>query len=388
MNVIYLTTAMRDDDFRLLVHLANKKPNPAGQNFHNKIIRAISLKDNIQVYSIVPSFEHIVYEGNFEGKSVIDFFYFEAPKNRFKRYFSLAKTIAKTIEERFDYTQQSNTIIVYDSLNIYLAKSAAILSHKLGVKRIAILTDNPNNISGVTHAYVKKVIKLSHNADGFFSLSNSLIDLFNPHQRNFAITEGVVEPNPRSFPLYNKPYIYFGGALYIKYGVPALIAAYQMEKPDYDLLIAGHGPYEAEVRAAAFMNPRIVYLGQVGRAENYNYERHSSLNINPRRFNEDLDKNSIPSKMLEYLAAGQPILSTKQTRLMTLFPNDVNWIETGDNMIGIKRFFHDHLDARKKFINLKPNTSESNVLTKYGMEATSRAFHSLLSRVLHNDQRL
>jgi hypothetical protein len=66
----------------------------------------------------------------------------------------------------------------------------------------------------------------------------------------------------------------------------------------------------------------------------------------------------------------------------------VNWIETGDNMIGIKRFFHDHLDARKKFINLKLNTSESNVLTKYGMETTSRTFHSLLSRVLHNDQRL
>jgi glycosyltransferase involved in cell wall biosynthesis len=384
MNVIYLTTAMRDEDFRLLSHLAAKKPNPAGQNFHNKLIRAISLKDQIQVYSIVPSYEHIVYEGNFEGKSVIDFFYFEAPKNRFKRYFNLAKTIAKTIEERFDPTTQKDAVIMYDSLNIYLAKASAILSHRLGIKRVAILTDNPDNITGVSHAYVKKVLKLSKGADGFFSLSNSLIDLFNPHQRNFAITEGVVESNPRSFPLYNKPYIYFGGALYIKYGVPALIAAYQLEHPDYDLLIAGHGPYEAEIRAAAFMNPRIIFLGQVGRAENYNYERHAALNINPRRFNEDLDRNSIPSKMLEYLAAGQPILSTRQSRLQTLFPEDVNWIDTGDNMIGIKRFFHDHLNDKKKFINLKTNGAEQTVLTRYGLEATSKTIHNLLTRVLHN----
>jgi hypothetical protein len=100
---------------------------------------------------------------------VIDFFYFEAPKNRFKRYFNFAKTIAKTIEERFDYTHPSRHDYRLRFPQYLSSQSRGHLSHKLGVKRVAILTDNPNNISGVTHAYVKKVIKLSHNADGFFS---------------------------------------------------------------------------------------------------------------------------------------------------------------------------------------------------------------------------
>ena len=67
---------------------------------------------NFGTPAIAINYEHIVYEGNFEGKSVIDFFYFEAPKNRFKRYFNLAKTIAKTIEERFDPTTQKDAVIM------------------------------------------------------------------------------------------------------------------------------------------------------------------------------------------------------------------------------------------------------------------------------------
>lgn len=385
MNVIYLTTAMRDDDFRLLNHLAQKKPNPAGQNFHNKIIRSISLVDNINVYSIVPSYEHIIYEGHFEGKGLIDFYYFEAPANRFKRYFDLPKTIAKKVMENYDEKLNPKSVIVYDSLNVTMAKTSIILSKKLGIKRVAILTDNPNNITGVRRPYVHEVLRLSKNVSGYFSLSNGLIDLFNPKQKNFAITEGVVEPAPRTLPLYTKPYIYFGGALYIKYGIGALIASYTLEKPDYDLLIAGHGPYEAQVRAASFLNPRIVYLGQVSRSDNYNYERHASLNVNPRRYSEDLDKNSVPSKMLEYLAAGQPILSTKQTRLQTLFPNDVNWVDSGDNVVEIKKWFHDHLNENRKLVGVKPNNAEASVLEAYGFKATGTLIHNLLSRVLHSD---
>jgi hypothetical protein len=53
-------------------------------------------------------------------------------------------------------------------------------------------------------------------------------------------------------------------------------------------------------------------------------------------------------------------------------------------MIGIKRFFHDHLNDKKKFINLKTNAAEQTVLTRYGLEATSKTIHNLLTRVLHN----
>ncbi len=59
---------------------------------------------------------------------------------------------------------------------------------------------------------------------------------------------------------HNRPYFLFVGRLeYIK-GVHTLIEAWKRSS-GYDLLIAGTGSYEAQLRAAAASNPRIRFLG-------------------------------------------------------------------------------------------------------------------------------
>lgn len=384
MFIIYLTTAMRDEDFRLLSKLANKKPNPAGQNFHNKVIRAINTIDNISIVSIVPSYEHLVYEGNFEAKSPLDFLYFEPSKSRIHRLFSSPKEIANRVCADFDPKMTPNSIIVYDSLNITLAKASSLISHHLGIPRVAVLTDNPRNITDASGFYAHEVFKYSKYADGYFALSNGLIDLFNPRQINSLVTEGVAEVIPNSIPLYNHPYIYFGGALYQRYGIGNLIAAYNAERPNYDLLIAGHGPAEAQIKIEAKINSRIVYLGQISKQENYNYESHSSLNINPRPYNENLDRNSIPSKMIEFLSTNVPVLSTKATRLQTLFPDDVNWIGGNGSLIDIRKWFSMHLDNQGSFIYLNANNAKGKCLSMYGLEKTGQQLHALFQKILRS----
>ena len=56
------------------------------------------------------------------------------------------------------------------------------------------------------------------------------------------------------------------------------------------------------------------------------YEQASICTVNPRPFSEDLDRFSIPSKTLEYMAMGRPVISVRNTILMNKFPNELIWI--------------------------------------------------------------
>jgi glycosyltransferase involved in cell wall biosynthesis len=65
------------------------------------------------------------------------------------------------------------------------------------------------------------------------------------------------EPAPRP---HHQPYFLFVGRLELIKGLQTLIALWP-RVPDCDLLVAGTGEYEPELRALAAGNPRIVFLG-------------------------------------------------------------------------------------------------------------------------------
>ena len=65
------------------------------------------------------------------------------------------------------------------------------------------------------------------------------------------------DPAPRP---QEKPYFLFVGRLELIKGLQTLIALWD-RLPEYDLLVAGTGSYEPELRAMAAANPRIKFLG-------------------------------------------------------------------------------------------------------------------------------
>jgi glycosyltransferase involved in cell wall biosynthesis len=72
------------------------------------------------------------------------------------------------------------------------------------------------------------------------------------------------EPGPRP---QEAPYFLFVGRLEIIKGLQTLIELWGRRAVDFDLLIAGTGTYEAELRAMARSNPRIKFLGPLPQRE-------------------------------------------------------------------------------------------------------------------------
>jgi glycosyltransferase involved in cell wall biosynthesis len=75
--------------------------------------------------------------------------------------------------------------------------------------------------------------------------------------------EDWMHPAPNPHP---KPFFLFAGRLEVIKGLQGLIKIWEAV-PDYDLLVAGTGTYEAELRKMAAGNPRIHFLGALSQAQ-------------------------------------------------------------------------------------------------------------------------
>lgn len=370
MNILYLTTSVPSSVFS--AYLSNPKIslNPSGQNFHRKMIKALRQFDHVEVLSLCPSFindpnkeEGYHYVVPTEKNGTVD------KVRRIKSLVSAGLSI---------YSKGDKPIIIFDPLSIYLSQASKRLSSKLDCPRVAILTDNPRNLSKSSSFVTDITINAAAGSEGFLALSTGLLIAYDVQKAPHVTFEGIEEDLP--YEEVNEPkgsFLYFGGALYERYGITDLLSAFMKSKLKYKLLIAGHGPLSQKVNEASLADNRIVFLGELLGKENFHYEQNAALNINPRRFSTLLDAESVPSKVLEYIVSGEPVLSTWHSKIESLYPNDVNWLEeSGEEPL--RTFFLAHTDNEGKLIGIKPNNAKEKALARYSLPTIGAQVHSFL----------
>jgi glycosyltransferase involved in cell wall biosynthesis len=373
MKILYLTTALRDEDYNAFLPLLHPAPNPSNQNFHYRLIQALSSgKDQVEVLSMIP------FSSGKEHTLLPDkdnFHYLNYPDNPLMAFPSRATQLKRM---GLSLTKDPATYVLFDALNVRLAIAALRLNKKLKATSVAILTDNPNNFVKVERIHSRLIFQLAEKADACLALSQGLLKAYSFQKKPHFIFEGVVDkPSTSKGRFLKGSYLYFSGSLMERYGIKNLIEAYIKAQPSYDLVIAGHHDDSDYYTLLERSHSRIHFLGQVTREENNALEANAALLINPRPYHEKLDKESVPSKLLEYLASGAPILSTRHSTLMSLFPNDVNWLEESDSK-AIEAFFRSHLDENRRFKNLVPNKAQSKVLARYSYKVIGTSIHDFL----------
>ena len=109
------------------------------------------------------------------------------------------------------------------------------------------------------------------------------------------------------------PYILmYSGLLSQVTGVDLLLEVMQrVSRQDIKLVITGKGPLEKEVRKASMVDTRICYKGHLTYEEYMEQLQNADVLINPRNMNIPENQNNFPSKIMEYLATGKVILSTR-----------------------------------------------------------------------------
>ena len=348
-----------------------KASNPSNQNFYGRFCHSLQNVGDVHLFSM--SFENL--KDNYPSKN---FHYFSPSSSKLGRLAD-AKKIAKEVIAF--HTKNPIDALFYDSLNLTLSKAASLITKTSDLKVIAVVTDSPKNISFAPWYYSTLCLRNNRNASGYFCLTKELNNLFNPKNKPSYIQMGIVdEVLDVKAVNQSKPYIYYGGALFEKDGVGDLLRAYQDISPNFDLIISGHGPMEEELRLKNVKS--LHFLGQIPKKEHLSLVKNAGLVINPRRYNQSLDKVSVPSKVLEYITLAPSVLSSLSTSIHDMFQDDVNWLPTnGDNYENIKKFLLDHLDESGNLVHLKPNNAQSKIISILGEKQTGLALADFISKI-------
>lgn len=372
MKIIYITTSLEENDYIEFNKVWSVSLNPSNQNFHNKIIRALAINNDVEVISIRPFSKEKckLRDLKEDEKKIANITYHYLPiiRNRLFRLHKIKKS-AKAVMEKII---SDDSVIITDTINPKCVLVTHYLQRKFHRPSIGICTDSPSNISGTNRSYTLYLLRYCQQLDGFITLTEGLNLLFNQNGKKHITIEGVVESKECNGDLkVDGKYFFFGGALLPRYGVYNLIEAFKkLEEQDISLLICGHHADDNKINNAIANDARIKYLGTLPVKEVLLLEKNAIANINPRPFTQDLDRLSIPSKTLEYLASGALTISVKNTELEKSFKSQAIWAKSGevnDLLSAMKIALKMSEEEREKMANQAKNTA----ISKYSLEKVS-----------------
>ena len=188
-----------------------------------------------------------------------------------------------------------------------------------GLPVIPILTDAPNGPAASRNLFVRWLrrwdVKLISNAlrevDGVVALTTALAQDYAPRRPSLLLVGIAPALPPAACQSAASPSrVVYAGGLSPSYGVDLLINAVKESRGDWILEIFGRGELEGFVQEAARSDSRVVYGGVVLPEELIGVYSEADLLVNPRPPEQDLVGYSFPSKLLEYMATGRPVLST------------------------------------------------------------------------------
>lgn len=238
------------------------------------------------------------------------------------RAFNSSNIIKKCISNN-----EKNTVIAYSFNASFLwAIRQAKLTNK-HTTTVLIVPDLPQHMnlnSKVNFFYnIAKRIEITllnyliKYVDAFVLLTKSMATALNIEDKAYCVVEGMInrndilEINQQNISNKHKSILYTGTLNY-KYGIKTLLDAFkEIEDESYELWICGYGEAEEHIKELSEMDHRIKWFGAVNREQALRLQQTATTLINPRQPGEEFTKYSFPSKNLEYLLSGRPVIGYK-----------------------------------------------------------------------------
>ena len=209
-------------------------------------------------------------------------------------------------------------VVVFYNIDYYSLGLVGKLN-KRGVKTLLILADHTGSFKecgNVVRWIISKLVEfdIKRFAAGI-ALSEKSMKYFSDNSK-VIVLEGGIDLN--CFSNINPPKegqiarFMYAGTLSKVAGVDVLLKAIDFIKDlQAEFYISGKGELEKEVYDAAKNDSRIKYLGFIPDDEYYKLLNEIDFFINPRNMQFEQNKNNFPSKVLEYLATGRGVISTR-----------------------------------------------------------------------------
>lgn len=317
MRIFYLSSACSEKMYSQLFLEEKIKPGQQVQKYHRLFARGFVLnRCDVNMITALPltrkNYQKIWFHGKGEWVKGLKYTYLSLLNIPILKHIGIIEQTVRTLLKNGD----SGSVIICDVLNQSVAVGGIIASRILKCQCIGIVTDLPDMLAGSHKSLGTRFNNwvLGKYTDYVF-LTEQMNTRINVHHRPYVVLEGHVDSEMdhiQAKTKYNNFVCMYAGALSKKYGLDNLVEGFlEADFSDAELHLYGDGDYVSELVKICEKNDNVKYFGTKLNEYIVKEEQKVSLLVNPRPTVEEFTKYSFPSKNMEYMLTGTPVLTTK-----------------------------------------------------------------------------
>ena len=237
--------------------------------------------------------------------------------------------------EKRTRNNEERTVIIYSLTPSFLSAVKILKKRDPKIKALAIMADLPE-FSAPARNLVRKIYRDLYNKkakqsidafDGFVLLTDAMAERMGI-KAPYMVMEGIAGER-KEIPDSNKNEntVFYSGSMNIKYGILTLLDAFsKINDQDMKLILCGLGDAEDIIKQRSSNDPRIKFLGKVAHEKALELQQQATVLVNPRQNNEEFTKYSFPSKTMEYLSSGTPVVAYKLDGIPDEYDEYINYV--------------------------------------------------------------
>lgn len=254
----------------------------------------------------------------------------------------MGNSLYKEIKKWANNSQKGKKILISYSMSPE-STTAMEIAKKINPKIVtcAIVADLPeytiltNKIDVMTRIYLNwiknKTNKRLKYIDKFVLLTKYMAEKLVTSQK-YIVMEGIATQCAVKKKLHDNYIVVYAGTLNERFGILHLISAFKKTKDKrLRLVLCGKGDAEALIQEEVKTDSRIVFKGQLSRNEVLNIIAQSDVIVNPRQGIEEFTKYSFPSKNMEALSSGVPLIAYKLLGIPDEYDSYINYPKENDD---------------------------------------------------------
>lgn len=240
------------------------------------------------------------------------------------RNYSRIHSLKKALRSFIDLDESDKLLVVYSAHTPFLNAAAYAKKKDPRIHTCFYVPDLPaymNLNSNRSKFYdfaktidIRQMEKCMGYVDSYVLLTPPMKQKLPVGDKPCLIAEGILPVDTQFTPPQKRPHQYkdivYTGKLNERFGVPYLLEAFHTI-PDKNcrLVLCGCGDCDKMAQSAAKKDSRIILTGQVSPEIARQLQQNAAVLVNPRPNNEEYTKYSFPSKTLDYLITGNPVVA-------------------------------------------------------------------------------
>lgn len=328
MNILFLSCAYSETQKEEFQTKSKRGYQYAAQNFQEAMFDGFlnNSEVNLNVLSIpslstYPNGSSIIWVKDnsfvFNGNKIgVSFGYVNLPLfNHFRQ-----SRIDLYIDEWYESISEDKCIFVYAMLKQQMQYAVNAKKRYPDIKLCLVIPDLPMYMAcnkyykalGLQKRDIKTIENLLLEFDCYVVLAEPMVRQLKITDKPYSVIEGIYTDTcstAENIKKFSEKTIMYAGGIVSRYGVFDLIEAFHRSKNEnYRLILCGPCPEMEKLNSYLSSDSRIEYRGLLPTAEVRKLQKQVTLLVNPRHSTEEFTKYSFPSKTLEYMASGTPVL--------------------------------------------------------------------------------